>query len=78
MGGFSYTVSDDLRLYLIETAQKGMAWKRLTARGRAGHGSMINDDKCRHGAVRGRRPGGARETQGPADQDREGGPVDTG
>ncbi len=46
VGGFSYTVSDDLRLYLIETAQKGMAWMRLTARGRAGHGSMINDDNA--------------------------------
>ena len=46
VGGFSYSVSDDLRLYLIETAQKGMAWMRLTARGRAGHGSMINDDNA--------------------------------
>ncbi len=46
VGGFSYTVGDDLRLYLIETAQKGMAWMRLTARGRAGHGSMINDDNA--------------------------------
>jgi len=46
VGGFSYTVSDDLRLYLIETAQKGMAWMRVTARGRAGHGSMINEDNA--------------------------------
>jgi len=46
VGGFSFTVSNDLRLYLIETAQKGMAWMRLTARGRAGHGSMINDDNA--------------------------------
>jgi len=46
VGGFSYSVSDDLRLYLVETAQKGMAWMRLTARGRAGHGSMINDDNA--------------------------------
>ncbi|MCI0688999.1 MAG: M20/M25/M40 family metallo-hydrolase [Sporichthyaceae bacterium] len=44
VGGFSYTVSDDLRLYLIETAEKGMAWLRLTATGTAGHGSMLNDD----------------------------------
>ena len=34
------------RLYLIEAAEKGMAWMRLTARGRAGHGSMINDDNA--------------------------------
>ncbi len=46
VGGFSYTVNDDLRLYLVETAQKGMAWMRLTARGRAGHGSMVNDDNA--------------------------------
>ncbi len=46
VGGFSYTVSDDLRLYLIETAEKGMAWMRLTASGRAGHGSMINDENA--------------------------------
>ncbi|HWH27680.1 MAG TPA: M20/M25/M40 family metallo-hydrolase [Mycobacteriales bacterium] len=46
VGGFSLTVSDDVRLYLIETAQKGMAWMRLTATGRAGHGSMVNDDNA--------------------------------
>lgn len=46
VGGFSYTVSDDLRLYLIETAQKGMAWLRLTARARAGHGSMVHEDNA--------------------------------
>ncbi len=46
VGGFSLTVNDDVRLYLIETAQKGMAWMRLTANGTAGHGSMINDDNA--------------------------------
>jgi acetylornithine deacetylase/succinyl-diaminopimelate desuccinylase-like protein len=46
VGGFSLQVSDDVRLYLIETAQKGMRWMRLTAKGRAGHGSMINDDNA--------------------------------
>jgi acetylornithine deacetylase/succinyl-diaminopimelate desuccinylase-like protein len=46
VGGFSLTVNDDLRLYLIETAEKGIAWMRLTAQGRAGHGSMINDDNA--------------------------------
>ena len=46
VGGFSFTVRDDLRLYLVETAEKGMAWMRLTAKGRAGHGSMINDDNA--------------------------------
>jgi acetylornithine deacetylase/succinyl-diaminopimelate desuccinylase-like protein len=46
VGGFSLTVNDDLRLYLIEVAQKGIAWMRLTAQGRAGHGSMINEDNA--------------------------------
>jgi acetylornithine deacetylase/succinyl-diaminopimelate desuccinylase-like protein len=46
VGGYSYEVSENLRLYLIETAQKGLAWMRLTARGRAGHGSMLNDDNA--------------------------------
>ena len=46
VGGFSLSVNDDLRLYLIETAQKGMAWMRLTATGTAGHGSMVNTDNA--------------------------------
>jgi acetylornithine deacetylase/succinyl-diaminopimelate desuccinylase-like protein len=46
VGGFSMTVRDDLRLYLVQTAEKGMAWLRLRARGRAGHGSMLNDDNA--------------------------------
>ena len=46
VGGFSYTISDDQRLYLIETAQKGMAWMRLRVEGTAGHGSMTNEDNA--------------------------------
>ena len=45
VGGFSATVRGR-RVYLIEAAEKGMAWMRLTARGRAGHGSMLNDDNA--------------------------------
>ena len=45
VGGFSTTVRGR-RIYLIEAAEKGMAWMRLTARGRAGHGSMINPDNA--------------------------------
>ncbi|MGQ0464393.1 MAG: M20/M25/M40 family metallo-hydrolase [Sporichthyaceae bacterium] len=45
VGGFSITVEGQ-RLYAIETAQKGMAWMRLTAHGRAGHGSMIAEDNA--------------------------------
>jgi len=46
VGGFSVTVSDGKRLYFIETAQKGIHWIRLTARGRAGHGSMMNPENA--------------------------------
>jgi acetylornithine deacetylase/succinyl-diaminopimelate desuccinylase-like protein len=45
VGGFSTTVRGR-RVYLIEAAEKGMAWMRLRARGRAGHGSMINHDNA--------------------------------
>src|SRR3954463_14053822 len=45
VGGFSATVRGR-RMYLIEAAEKGMAWMRLTARGRAGHGSMINRENA--------------------------------
>ncbi|MCM3515307.1 M20/M25/M40 family metallo-hydrolase [Nocardioides sp. P86] len=45
VGGFSTTVRGR-RMYLIEAAEKGMAWMRLTARGRAGHGSMLNTDNA--------------------------------
>ncbi len=46
VGGFSLTVAEGRRLYLVETAEKGLAWMRLTAKGRAGHGSMVNDDNA--------------------------------
>jgi acetylornithine deacetylase/succinyl-diaminopimelate desuccinylase-like protein len=45
VGGFSTTVRGR-RVYLIEAAEKGMAWMKLTARGRAGHGSMLNPDNA--------------------------------
>ena len=46
VGGFSVTVRDDLRLYPIQTAEKGIRWLRLKATERAGHGSMIHDDNA--------------------------------
>jgi len=50
VGGFSLTVprrdGGERRLYLIETAEKSLLWMRLTARGRAGHGSMVHDDNA--------------------------------
>jgi acetylornithine deacetylase/succinyl-diaminopimelate desuccinylase-like protein len=44
VGGFSLTISGDNRLYLIEAAQKGIQWIKLTSTGTAGHGSFINQD----------------------------------
>ncbi|WP_088796916.1 MULTISPECIES: M20/M25/M40 family metallo-hydrolase [unclassified Streptomyces] len=46
VGGFSFTVNEQVRLYLIETAQKGMHWMKLTVDGNAGHGSMIHKDNA--------------------------------
>ena len=46
VGGFSVTLSNGKRLYFVEAAQKGIHWMRLTAQGRAGHGSMINDENA--------------------------------
>ncbi|MEO8815923.1 MAG: M20/M25/M40 family metallo-hydrolase [Mycobacterium sp.] len=50
VGGFSLTVprrdGGERRLYLVETAEKGLCWMRLRANGRAGHGSMVNDDNA--------------------------------
>ncbi len=46
VGGFSVTIRDDLRLYLVQTAEKGLGWLRLKAAGTAGHGSMLNDDNA--------------------------------
>jgi acetylornithine deacetylase/succinyl-diaminopimelate desuccinylase-like protein len=45
VGGFSATVRGR-RVYLIEAAEKGMAWMRLTAHGNAGHGSMRHPDNA--------------------------------
>ncbi|MGH3686431.1 MAG: M20/M25/M40 family metallo-hydrolase [Pseudonocardiaceae bacterium] len=46
VGGFSLTVREGRRLYLIQTAEKGIAWMRLRARARAGHGSMVHEDNA--------------------------------
>src|SRR5919112_2866935 len=47
VGGFSVTVGEDLRLYPLQTAEKGIGWLKLRAEGRPGHGSMIHE----HNAV---------------------------
>ena len=46
VGGFSVTITGGHRLYFIETAEKGIQWMEITARGTAGHGSFVNDDNA--------------------------------
>jgi acetylornithine deacetylase/succinyl-diaminopimelate desuccinylase-like protein len=45
VGGFSVNVGDQ-RLYAVQTAEKGLAWMKITAQGTAGHGSMIHGDNA--------------------------------
>jgi acetylornithine deacetylase/succinyl-diaminopimelate desuccinylase-like protein len=51
VGGFSVTLPDratgaPTRAYLLQTAEKGIAWLRLVAHGRAGHGSVPNPESA--------------------------------
>jgi acetylornithine deacetylase/succinyl-diaminopimelate desuccinylase-like protein len=46
VGGFSVTVGDQARAYLVETAEKGSLWLRLLARGTPGHGALLHDDSA--------------------------------
>ncbi len=46
VGGFSVTLANGKRLYLIETAEKGIHWMKLTAHGRAGHGAVENRENA--------------------------------
>ncbi|OFE17594.1 hypothetical protein BA895_15205 [Humibacillus sp. DSM 29435] len=49
VGGYSVTLATpqgERRAYLLQTAEKGIAWLRLRAHGRAGHGSVPNDENA--------------------------------
>ncbi|MDQ0381651.1 M20/M25/M40 family metallo-hydrolase [Amycolatopsis thermophila] len=46
VGGFSINLKDDVRTYVVETAEKGIRWMKLRVRGTAGHGSMIHRDNA--------------------------------
>jgi acetylornithine deacetylase/succinyl-diaminopimelate desuccinylase-like protein len=46
VGGFSLTVREGRRLYLIQTAEKGINWMRLRARAQAGHGAVVHEDNA--------------------------------
>ena len=45
VGGFSVDINGR-RAYMLQTAEKGIAWLKLTAQGMAGHGSQINSDNA--------------------------------
>jgi acetylornithine deacetylase/succinyl-diaminopimelate desuccinylase-like protein len=45
VGGFSATIGGK-RAYMLQTAEKGIAWLRLAATGRAGHGSQLSTDNA--------------------------------
>ncbi|MGP9538239.1 M20/M25/M40 family metallo-hydrolase [Brachybacterium sp. AOP43-C2-M15] len=51
VGGYSISLpeedtGEDVRAYLVQTAEKGLAWGRLRAHGRAGHGSVPNQENA--------------------------------
>jgi acetylornithine deacetylase/succinyl-diaminopimelate desuccinylase-like protein len=46
VGGFSVSLDEQARLYLIQTAEKGINWLRLKASGSPGHGSMVHADNA--------------------------------
>lgn len=45
VGGYNTYVAGR-PVYLLQTAEKSLSWYRLTARGRAGHGSQVNDNNA--------------------------------
>jgi acetylornithine deacetylase/succinyl-diaminopimelate desuccinylase-like protein len=45
-GAFTFHAGNGVRLYPIASAERGTAWLKLTARGRAGHGSKANPDNA--------------------------------
>lgn len=45
VGGYSVRLGDR-RAYMVQTGEKGLMWMRLTAAGRAGHGSHVNEENA--------------------------------
>src|SRR5690625_263665 len=45
VGGYSVDIAGQ-RTYLLQTAEKGIAWLRLIADGRTGHGSQVNTENA--------------------------------
>lgn len=45
VGGYSVEV-DGRRVYLLQTAEKGLSWLKILTEGTAGHGSQVNHDNA--------------------------------
>ncbi|WP_336047972.1 M20/M25/M40 family metallo-hydrolase [Streptomyces sp. CA2R101] len=45
-GAFTFHADRGMRLYPVAAGERGTAWLKLTARGRAGHGSKVNRDNA--------------------------------
>ncbi|MFF8311501.1 M20/M25/M40 family metallo-hydrolase [Streptomyces lydicus] len=45
-GAFTFHAGGGMQLYPIGAGERGTAWLKLTARGRAGHGSKVNRDNA--------------------------------
>jgi acetylornithine deacetylase/succinyl-diaminopimelate desuccinylase-like protein len=45
-GAFTFHAGDGQRLYPVASAERGTAWMKLTARGRAGHGAKPNPENA--------------------------------
>jgi acetylornithine deacetylase/succinyl-diaminopimelate desuccinylase-like protein len=46
VGGYSVTLGEGVRVYAIQTAEKGMRWIRLRASAPPGHASMVHPDNA--------------------------------
>lgn len=45
-GGFTFHAGGGLRVYPVAAGERGTAWLKLTAHGRAGHGSKVNRENA--------------------------------
>ena len=43
VGGYSISLNEQARVYVVQTAEKGINWLRLKAKSTPGHGSMVHD-----------------------------------
>ena len=69
-GAFTFHAAGGQRLYPIASAERGTAWLKLTARGRAGHGAKPNLRERGDPAGRGGDPDRRLRLAGPADPHR--------